>query len=174
MDGFYFIRTSEGEDRLSAENTVRAYKGLSQVEQAFRRLKTDLNARPIHHRTAEHIRAHFFLCLLAYYVEWHLRKALAPVLFENEELESDRQTRHPVAQTQPSESVKKKKAERKTPEGFPIHDLGTLLAEMGTRCKNWRRFDVHPEAPLIEQTTEPTPQPARIIELIKAYPVGRN
>jgi transposase len=174
LDGFYVIRTSEPKDRLSAEDTVRAYKGLSHVEQAFRCLKTDLKVRPIRHRTAEHVRAHIFLCLLAYYVEWHLRKALAPVLFEDEELESDRQTRHPVAPAQPSASVKKKKAERKTPEGFPIHDLGTLLAEMGTRCKNWCRFDVHPDAPLIEQTTEPTPQQARIMELINAYPVRRN
>jgi hypothetical protein len=174
LDGFYVVRTSEPREDLSAQDTVRAYKGLSHVEQAFRCLKTDLKARPIYHRTEEHVRAHFFLCLLAYYLEWHLRKALAPFLFEDEELEDDRQTRDPVAPARPSESVKKKKAERKTPEGFPIHDFRTLLAEMGTLCKNWCRFDVHPDAPLIEQTTEPTPQQARIMQLINAYPVTRN
>lgn len=174
LDGFYVIRTSEPEDRLSAEDTVRAYKGLSHVEQAFRCLKTDLKARPIYHRTEEHVRAHFFLCLLSYYLEWHLRKALAPVLFEDEELDRDRETRHPVAPARSSESAKKKKVERKTPEGFPIHDFRTLLAEMGTRCKNWCRFDVHPDAPLIPRTTEPTPQQARVMELVNVYPVTRN
>ena len=171
LDGLYVIRTDEPQERLSAEDTVRAYKGLSQVEQAFRCLKTDLKARPIYHRTEQHVKAHFFLCLLSYYLEWHLRKALAPLLFEDEELENDRQTRHPVAPAKPSESAKKKKADRKTPEGFPIHDLGTLLAEMGTLCKNWCRFDVHPDAPLIPQMTEPTPQQDRIMNLVNAYPV---
>jgi hypothetical protein len=161
-------------DRLAAEDTVRAYKGLSHVEQAFRCLKTDLKARPIYHRTEEHVRAHFFLCILAYYLEWHLRKALAPFLFEDEELEDDRETRDPVAPAPASESLKRKKAERKTPEGFPIHDFRTLLAEMGTRCKNWCRFDVHPDAPLIQRTTEPTPQQGTILERVNLYPVAGN
>lgn len=171
LDGFSVIRTSEGGDRLSAEDTVRAYKGLSHVEQAFRCLKTDLKARPIYHRTEEHVKAHLFLCLLAYYLEWHLRKALAPLLFEDEELENDRQTRDPVAPARASESAKKQKSERKTPEGFPIHDFRTLLAEMGTLCKNWCRFDVHPDAPLIARNTEPTPHQARTMNLVDAYPV---
>ena len=115
LDGIYVIRTSEGADRLTAADAVRQYKGLAQVERAFRCLKgIDVRVRPIYHRTDEHLRAHIFLCLLAYYVEWHLRRVWAPLLFEDETLPRDRQTRDPVAPTQPSAAVRQKTAE-KTP-----------------------------------------------------------
>ena len=97
LDGIYVIRTSEPAERISAEDMVRNYKRLEQVETAFRCMKgIDLLVRPIHHRTEDHVRAHIFLCMLAYYVEYHMRKSLAPLLFEDEELDEMRKTRDPV------------------------------------------------------------------------------
>src|SRR5450756_1927779 len=102
LDGFSVIRTSVPAGHLSAADAVRHYKGLARVERAFRCLKgIDLRVRPIHHRTEAHVRAHIFLCLLAYYVEWHLRQAWAPLMFADEALETDRQTRDPVAPATP-------------------------------------------------------------------------
>ena len=116
---------------------MRTYKSLAQVEQAFRCLKqTDLRIRPIRHRTEDHVRAHVFLCMLAYYVDWHLRRALAPLLFEDEELDLDRWRRHPVAQAKPSRSALAKKYHRSTPDGLPVMDLHTLLQELATRTRN--------------------------------------
>src|SRR3954454_24776343 len=106
LDGIYVIRTSEPAERLKAADGVRSYKRLALVEQAFRCLKgIDLLVRPIHHRTAERVRAHILLCLLAYYVEWHLRQVWASLLFEDEELAVDRPRRDPVAPTQASASA---------------------------------------------------------------------
>src|SRR3954452_76002 len=105
LDGIYVIRTSEPAEKLTAADSVRSYKRLALVEQAFRCLKgIDLLVRPIHHRTAERVRAHILLCVLAYYVEWHLRRAWEPLLFEDEELAEDRRTRDPVAPAQSSAS----------------------------------------------------------------------
>ena len=174
LDGIYVIRTSESEERFSADDTVRNYKSLSLVERIFRCLKTDLRVRPIYLRTEAHVRAHIFLCLLAYYLEWHLRKALAPLLFEDEELDGDRKTRDPVAPAQPSPSAKEKKASRKTPDGFPVHSLSSLLKEMATRCKNWCRFGKAADTPPITQLTEPTPFQEKVYELLEAYPVTRK
>jgi len=171
LDGLYVIRTSVAEERLSAAQTVRAYKGLSQVERVFRGLKTDLKVRPIHHRTDDHVRAHLFLCLLAYYVEWHLRKALAPLLFADEELACERETRDPVLPAQPSRSARQKKTVRKTAEGFPIHDFHTLMELMGTRCRNRCRFNTHPDAPVVERLTEATTHQQKAFELVEMYPV---
>jgi len=134
LDGLYVIRTSESD--LSAPDTVRAYKSLEQVEQAFRCLKgIDLRIRPIHHRTEDHVKTHVFLCLLAYYVEWHMRKALGSLLFADDELERIRWTRDPVAPALPSVSVQKKKQTRRTLDGLPVHSFHTLLRELGTRAK---------------------------------------
>jgi hypothetical protein len=171
LDGLYVIRTSESKERLSAEETVRHYKNLSQVERLFRCLKTDLRVRPIRHRTEDHVRAHIFLCLLASYVEWHLRKALAPLLFDDEALECDRQTRDPVAPAQPSESAKNKKARRLTPEGFRVHSLDTLLKEMATHSRHWCRFPSVPDAPSFIQLTQLTPYQKKVLGLLHVYPV---
>ena len=109
LDGIYVMRTGEARKDFPKEDTVRAYKSLSQVEQAFRCLKgVDLRVRPIHRRTPDHVRAHVFLCTLAYYAEWHLRKALASVLFEDEALDQAQTTRNRVAKAGPSDSVKRK------------------------------------------------------------------
>ena len=103
----------------------------------FRSLKTvDLHIRPIRHRVETRVRAHLFLCLLAYYVHWHLRQALAPLLFDDEELEAERARRDPVLAAQPSDSAKRKKAKRLTEEGLPLHSLETLMAHLGTRARH--------------------------------------
>jgi hypothetical protein len=136
LDGIYVIRTSEPSERLSAEDTVRSYKLLAQVEQGFRCMKgIDLRVRPIFHRDENRVRAHFFLCMLAYYVEWHMRRALAPLLFQDESVAEDRMTRDPVARPQPSESVRAKKTTKRTPDGLPVHSFQTLLAALATQAR---------------------------------------
>ena len=155
LDGLYVMRTSESD--LSAPDTVRAYKSLEQVEQAFRCLKgIDLRIRPIHHRTENHVRAHVFLCLLAYYVEWHMRKALGSLLFADDELDHIRWTRDPVAPAHPSISAQKKKQTRRTPEGLPVHSFHTLLRELGTRSKNTCRLGAGKTMIEFEKLTEPS------------------
>jgi transposase len=168
LDGIYVIRTSESQANLSAQDTVRTYKSLGQVEQAFRCLKSlDLRIRPIHHRTAQHVKAHIFLCMLAYYVEWHMRKALAPVLFHDDELDDDRWTRDPVAKAHPSPSAQHKKATRTTNDGWPIHSFQTLLDELATRCKNTCRAGHDANATRFNQTTELTPFQRHVHVLLK-------
>jgi transposase len=137
LDGIYVIRTSEPKRRLSAADSVRGYKRLTEVERAFRTLKgIDLLVRPIFHRVEPRVRAHLFLCMLAYYVEWHMRAALAPLLFADEELSENKATRDPVAPAQPSESAKHKKARRRTARGHGVHSFRTLLADLAQRCRN--------------------------------------
>jgi tartrate/fumarate subfamily iron-sulfur-dependent hydro-lyase alpha chain len=117
-------------------------------EQLFRTLKgMDIRVRPIRHRIAKRVRAHIFLCLLAYYVEWHMRRAMAPLLFDDEELPDSRSTRDAVAPARPSSSAKKKKTTRLTPDGLPIHSFNTLLAALGTRCQNRCRLTADPSVP---------------------------
>jgi len=167
LDGFSVIRTSVPAGHLSAADAVRHDKGLARVERAFRCLKgIDLRVRPIHHRTEAHVRAHIFLCLLAYYVEWHLRQAWAPLLFADEALETDRQTRDPVAPATPSPAVRRKKAERQTPEGLPLHSFDTLLAALGTRCAYRCRLRSDPAGELLRQLTPPSPLQARALALL--------
>lgn len=177
MDGLYVIRTNQSQDLLSADDAVRTYKSLAQVEQAFRCLKqTDLQIRPIRHRTEDHVRAHIFLCMLAYYVDWHLRRALAPLLFEDEELDEDRWTRHPVAKAEPSRSTAAKKTQRQTHDGLPVMDLQTLLKELASRSRNTFRMkaDDPTRAATFTQITEPTHLQARAFELLETYPVTAN
>jgi len=167
LDGFSVIRTSVPAGHLSAADAVRHDKGLARVERAFRCLKgIDLRVRPIHHRTEAHVRAHIFLCLLAYYVEWHLRQAWAPLLFADEALETDRQTRDPVAPATPSPAVRRKKAERQTPEGLPLHSFDTLLAALGTRCAYRCRLRSDPAGEPLRQLTPPSPLQARALALL--------
>ena len=172
LDGLYVIRTSESAQRLSAQDTVRSYKNLAQVERAFRTLKgVELQIRPIHHRTEDRVRGHVFLCLLAYYVEWHMRQAWKPLLFDDEELPEARKHRDPVAPATPSASAKRKKAVRTTEDGLPIHSFTSLMAELATRCRNRCRLKADPQTPVIYQDTDPTPLQARALELIRLLPV---
>jgi hypothetical protein len=172
LDGIYVLRTSEPEARLAAADTVRAYKGLAQVERLFRTLKSlEILVRPIRHRDERRVRAHVFLCLLSAYLEWHLRRALAPLLFDDDTLEPERQTRDPVAPATPTAHAKRKKASRRTEDGLPLHSFDTLLAELATRCRNTCRLKTDPDAPTFTQITAPTEIQRRAQDLIDAFPV---
>ena len=171
LDGFYMLRTSEPADRLPTAAVVRRYKDLTRVERAFRSLKTvDLHIRPIRHRVESRVRAHLFLCLLAYYVHWHLRQALAPLLFDDEDLEAERARRDPVLAAQPSDSAKRKKRKRLTEDGLPLQSLETLMAHLGTRARHQCRLPSEPDAPCVQRLTEPTPLQQRAFELIRMSP----
>jgi transposase len=168
LDGIYVVRTSEPSERLTAADGVRSYKRLALVEQAFRCLKgIDLLVRPIHHRTADRVRAHILLCLLAYYVEWHLRQAWEPLLFEDEELTVDRQRRDPVAPAQASKSALQKKKTRTTPDDLPVQSFRTLMAHLGTRCRNTCIMSADPNHTPFHQVTEADALQAEALKLIK-------
>jgi transposase len=168
LDGIYVIRTSEPVERLKAADTVRSYKRLALVEQSFRCLKgIDLLVRPIHHRTPERVRAHILLCLLAYYVEWHLRQVWAPLLFEDEELAADRRTRDPVAPAQSSASARRKKKTHATPGGLPVQSFRTLMAHLGTRCRNTCLVSADPNHTPFHQVTEADTLQSEALQLIK-------
>lgn len=167
LDGIYVIRTSEPAERLSADDTVRSYKNLTQVERAFRSLKgIDLLIRPIWHHTEDHVRSHIFICMLAYYVEWHMRKALVPLLFDDEQLDENRKTRDPVKPAKPSVSAKDKKAQKLTSEGFVVHSFDTLLEALGTRCRNRCRIRSGSKVPTFYQTTEMSPLQEQAFHLL--------
>ena len=167
LDGIYVIRTSEPAERLMAADGVRSYKRLALVEQAFRSLKgIDLLVRPIHHRTADRVRAHILLCLLAYYVEWHLRQAWEPLLFEDEELSVDRRHRDPVAPARTSESARQKKKTHVTPGGLPVQSFRTLMAHLGTRCRNMCIVSADPNRTPFRQVTEADALQAEALRLI--------
>jgi transposase len=168
LDGIYVVRTSEPSERLTAADGVRSYKRLALVEQAFRCLKgIDLLVRPIHHRTADRVRAHILLCLLAYYVEWHLRQVWEPLLFEDEGLTEDRPRRDPVAPAKPSESAKLKKKTHKTPGGLPVQSFRTLMSHLGTRCRNTCVMTADPNQTAFHQMTEADALQSEALRLIK-------
>jgi len=139
LDGLYVIRTSVPKDELSAEEAVRSYKRLSRVERAFRCLKTmDLQVRPIHHRLARRVRAHVLICMLAYYVEWHMRRALAPMLFEDHgKPKAGRLRRSVVAPAQRSPKALRKLRTKKTDDGSPVHSFHTLLEDLASVVKSY-------------------------------------
>jgi transposase len=167
LDGIYVIRTNEPASRCSAADTVRRYKSLAQVERAFRTLKgMALRIRPIHHHTEDHVRAHILVCMLAFYVEWHMRRNLAPLLFDDEELSTDRLRRDPVAPAQSSASTQTKKANRITADGLPVHSFDSLMQELSTRCRNTCRIIGEADAPAFQQLTEPTALQHRAFQLL--------
>jgi len=165
LDGIYIIRTSEPADRISAADVVRTYKFLAQVEQAFRCMKgIDIRVRPIFHRTEDHVRAHFFLCMLAYYVEWHMRRALAPLLFQDQDVPADRQVRDPVAKPEASASAKAKKSRKTTPDGLPVHSFQTLLGHLATMTRITMR--IGDTDATYDQYSQPTPVQQKAFELL--------
>jgi transposase len=175
LDGIYVVRTSEAAEQLSADDTVRGYKSLSQVERAFRCLKSlDLRIRPIHHRTEARVPAHIFLCMLAYYLEWHLRRVWAPLLFQDEELPQERQRRDPVLPASISESAQAKKVSKQTAEGFPVHSFATLLSELANRARVTYALKSDESAPTFQQVPPPNPVQTRAYELINLLPVAGN
>jgi hypothetical protein len=164
LDGIYVIRTSVKKTSFSATEVVRAYKQLSHVERAFRSFKSvDLKVRPIHHRLADRVRAHVFLCMLAYYVEWHMRKWLAPMLFDDHNPEGGQQKRRSVvAKAVRSDEAKAKAASKRTPEKQPVHSFQTLLRDLSTLSRNQVRFGTV----TLTQFTKPTPLQVEAFRLL--------
>jgi hypothetical protein len=167
LDGIYVIRTSVSRKTLGTDGTVQAYKDLSQIERAFRSLKTiDLEVRPIHHRRADRVKAHVFLCLLAYYVLWHMRRALAPILFQDPQPAAGRQRRASVvAKAQRSKAAEAKAATGMTQDGEPVHDFHSLMDDLATLAEN--RCTVPGTTRATFNTfTEPTPLQRRAFQLL--------
>jgi len=168
LDGFYVIRTSVPAEVLDAEATVRAYKGLARVERAFRSLKSvDLKVRPVYHRLAGRVRAHVFLCMLAYYVEWHMRRALAPMLFDDEDPRGGEAKRASVvAPAQRSDSALAKAASKRTADGQPVHSFQSLLSDLATIVKNRVVPKACDDRQPFDLLTRPTALQQRALELL--------
>jgi transposase len=169
LDGVYVIRTNVPKKQMSAPDTVRNYKALANVERAFRSMKTvDLKIRPIHHRLENRVRAHIFLCMLAYYVEWHLREAWRELMFADEDLQAKKQ-RDPVAPAQRSEEALQKIAERTLDNGTPVHSFQTLLQELSTVVRNTCiTRGTRTASPPFQMVTVPNPTQLRALELLQA------
>lgn len=167
LDGIYVLRTSTEAKRLPTAEVVRSYKGLEQVERAFGTLKgPELEIRPIHHRLEERVRAHVLLCMLAYYLTWHLRAAWAPLLFKDE---CPPITTHPVTKATRSAAAQLKAQTKRTAAGEPCHSHRSLLAELGTLTRNTIRLAGADAT--FERLAEPTPVQARALELVERAPV---
>jgi len=138
LDGLYVVRSSVDQKLMNSEQLVETYKSLAKVERAFRCLKTvDLSLRPIYHRNDDRIRSHVFICMLAYYVEWHMREKLRAVLFADDDQEAAAAARASiVAPAQRSESAKRKDAIRRTVDDYPVQSFHDILADLGTLCRN--------------------------------------
>ena len=165
LDGLYVVRTSVNGETLTAEQTVAAYKDLSQVEWAFRSLKTvDLQVRPIYHWKDERIKSHVFLCMLAYYVEWHLRRTLSELLFDDHEREAAEAMRQSIVSKAPrSDAAKRKEQDRRTPDGLPVQSFQCLLKDLATLCKNRVRWNSNAE---FDRVTLPTALQRRVFDLL--------
>jgi transposase len=166
IDGFYVIRTSAAEDGFSSRETVRMYKGLSQVKRVFRSLKSvDLKVRPIRHHLEKRVRAHVFLCMLAYYVEWHMRRALAPILFDDDhKTESEALRSSAVAPAQRSAQARRKAAHGRTEDGLPVHSFQTLLEDLATVTRNTVR--VKTSEAVFTDFAIPTPLQQKAFDLL--------
>ena len=171
LDGIYVLRTNVPRDKLTEVQTVRSYKSLAQVERAFRSMKTvDLHVRPIFHYSEPRVRAHVFLCMLAYYVEWHMRQALKPLLYDDEQLPAQREANtNPVAPTSRSPQAKHKDLIHHTEDGLPVHSLRTLLKDLATLTYNVASSTFNPQAK-ITLTTRPTPLQAKAFTLLGVDP----
>jgi len=167
LDGLYVIRTSVSAEAMTPEETVGAYKSLSQVERAFRSLKTvDLQLRPIYHHNDDRIRAHVFLCMLAYYVEWHMRERLREVLFEDTDRESaESERRSIVAPSVRSTSARQKDATRTTDSGHPVQSFQDLLRDLATLCRC--RLRLESSDAQYHQLTESSATQRRALELLE-------
>jgi transposase len=165
LDGIYVIRTTVPTASASSEQAVRHYKELAKVERAFRSLKSvDLKIRPIHHHLEERVCAHVFLCMLAYYVEWHMRQALAPMLFDDDEPAAGEALRTSiVAPAQRSPSAEEKAQSKTTDDGMPVHSFQTLLQDLRTVALNTVQMGVE----TCQMVTAPTPVQQRAFDLLK-------
>ena len=165
LDGIYVIRTSVLPEAVSSQQAVRYYKSLSEVERAFRSMKSvDLKVRPIHHRLADRVRAHILLCMLAYYVEWHMRRALAPILFDDDDPAAAQAQRDSiVAPAKRSPQALHKAQSKRTQDGLPVHSFQTLLADLATVAKNTALMN----QTTMQIVTTPTPLQQRALELLR-------
>ncbi len=168
LDGLYIIRTSVSAAQMDSADCVRNYKALANVERAFRSLKTiDLKVRPIHHRTADRVRAHILLCMLAYYVEWHLREAWRELMFADPDQQA-KAARDPVAPAKRSAAALAKVARRTLDDGTPVHSFASLLEELATIVRNTCRTPAAAsDAPTFEALTTPNAKQKRALELIQ-------
>jgi hypothetical protein len=166
-DGLYVVRTSLAEATLGDADTVRSYKSLSLVERAFRCIKTvDLHVRPVYHWLEGRVRAQVFLCMLAYYLEWHMRQRLAPMLFDDTDPEeAEARRRSVVAPAQQSKAAIKKQTTGMTPDGLPVHSFRTLLADLATLARNTIITAINPNYPL-SVVTRPTPVQQKAFDLL--------
>jgi len=172
LDGIYVVRTSLPEERINADDTVRSYKRLSQVERAFRSLKTiDLLVRPIWHRLEVRVRAHIFLCMLAYYVQWHMLEAWRPLLFCDDDQQA-KATRDPVAPAQRSEAALRKVHSKILDDGSEVHSFRTLLKALSGIVRNVCRVPgASPDAPTFDVVTTPTTKQQRAYDLLDTIEV---
>ena len=168
LDGIYIIRTSVPLAQMDAPDCVRNYKALSNVERAFRTLKSvDLKIRPIHHRLADRVRAHILLCMLAYYVEWHMREAWRELMFADTDQKA-KATRDPVAPATRSPAALAKAVRHTLDDGTPAHSFATLLGDLATIVRNTCRTPhAGPQAPSFDVVTSPSPKQARALELLQ-------
>ena len=172
LDGIYVVRTSVAKQLMDADQAVRSYKQLSNVERAFRCLKSvDLMVRPIRHHLEVRVRAHIFLCMLAYYVQWHMIGAWRPLLFADEDQEA-KKSRHPVAPAKRSKAALKKVAAKRLDDGSPVHSFRTLLDHLGAIVRNTCRCpSAGPEAPTFHKTTSPNAKQLQALDLLRAISV---
>jgi len=164
LDGVYVLRTSLESTLMDAATTVKAYKSLSQVEEAFRCYKSiDLKVRPIYHYKGDRVKAHIFLCMLAYYVEWHLKQCLAPLLFEDEEIDDGSLN---VIKASRSESAQSKERKKRNQENFPVHSFRTLLEDLGTICLNTVECTIREGSYRFSKITRPTKLQQKALDLL--------
>ena len=165
LDGVYVLRTSLESTLMDAATTVKAYKSLSQVEEAFRCYKSiDLKVRPIYHYKGDRVKAHIFLCMLAYYVEWHLKQCLAPLLFEDEEIDDSSLN---VIKASRSESAQSKERKKRNQENLPVHSFRTLLEDLGTICLNTVECTIREGSYRFSKITRPTQLQQKALDLLE-------
>ena len=170
LDGIYIIRTSLNTSAIGASQAVESYKNLSQVEQAFRTMKSGLEVRPIYVYSANHVRGHVFLCMLAYYVEWHMRRKLAPLLFQDDDRQGARNARSsPVAKAKPSQRAKQKADTKKTADGHTVSSFASLLEHLKGYSRLKMAVASHPEHTFITYPN-PTPLQERAFDLLQINP----
>ena len=167
LDGIYVIRTSVKQEALSSQKVVASYKSLSGVERAFRSLKTvDLQVRPIHHRLPDRVRAHILLCVLAYYVEWHMRQLLAPILFDDDDKPQAQAARASiVAPAQRSQAAQLKALTKQNRDGMKVHSFQTLLGDLATIVKN-KIQPINENIAAFAMLTQPTAIQQRAFDLL--------
>src|SRR6476469_29435 len=165
LDGIYVLRTSLPADTLPTDDVVLRYKGLEDVERFFRTLNTELDVRPIRHRLADRVRAHMFLRMLSYYLVWHMKQVLAPILFQDNDKPAAAANRaNPVAAAQRSDDALAKAARKRTPGHTPVHSFTSMLADLATVCAN--HIQPADDMPAFTMTTTPTPLQQRAFELL--------